>query len=747
MPKKRGRRKKFKLRFNIRTDTIRSVFAVGLILFSGISLISLFFTNYSINAKVQEVLRLGFGYTHILLIPILFIAGLWLSNTVKWKIVELRIVIGLFILLVSVSSLVHSFYSGDEAYKMARAGVGGGLIGYKISQVLSDMISVWGSVLVLLALSIVGLILIFDKSLDEIFDGVNTHGEKLGLGKVPGFRRVFGKKNDEDDDKENEKEDSESEDEIEIKSGIPLESEETEQTQSEKAEEPSFKVMPSMSEPQTAPAVVAAVEGGTVSSLSPSLPYTDKVWEPPPIDLLNDAPNTPVDRGDVRQRGKIIEETLASFGINTKVKDIRFGPSVTQYALEAESGTKIAKISNLQYDLALALASPTGSVRIEAPIPGRSLIGIEVPNNTRVIVNFKDALISDPMKGLKSKLSIVLGLDVGGQAMVYDIQKMPHLLIAGATGSGKSIFIHAMMSTILFRASPQEVKFILIDPKRVELVHYNGIPHLLSPVITDIERAASTFKWLVKEMERRYKLLEGAKVRNIDAYNEKSGFQALPYIVLIVDELAEIMVADPAAVEKSIIRLAQLARATGIHLVIALQRPSTNVITGLIKANIPCRIAFNVSSQVDSRVIIDQPGAEKLLGSGDMLFVPPDQSNPIRIQGVFVDPKETSNMVKYLTSQGVEPTFDEAMFEVKDERRSVSAGGDKVDELFGEATEIVMMENKGSASLLQRRLSIGYSRAARILDELEAKGIVGPAKGSKPRDVLKKGFSGSKNDE
>ena len=290
---------------------------------------------------------------------------------------------------------------------------------------------------------------------------------------------------------------------------------------------------------------------------------------------------------------------------------------------------------------------------------------------------------------------------------------------------------------MLFRCRPQVCKFIFIDPKRVELVHYAGIPHLLSPVVTDIEKASSVFRWAVQEMERRYKLLETAKVRNIDGYNEKSGFQALPYIVIVVDELAEIMVADPAQVEKSIIRLAQLARATGIHLILTVQRPSTNIITGLIKANIPSRVAFNVTSQVDSRVIIDQPGAEKLLGKGDMLFMPPDASKPIRVQGAFVTEKEISRLVNYLKSLGSGPEYNEEVFQVKDTaKKSVSAGGESKDALFDEAIEVVTTAGKASASLLQRRLSIGYARAARILDELEAEGAVGPSKGSKPRDVL-----------
>ena len=334
-----------------------------------------------------------------------------------------------------------------------------------------------------------------------------------------------------------------------------------------------------------------------------------------------------------------------------------------------------------------------------------------------------------------------LGKDVGGKTYVDNIAKMPHMLIAGATGSGKSIFIHNIIFSCLFKANPQEVKFILVDPKRVELTHYAGIPHLLTPVVTDMDKAPSVFKWAVDEMERRYKLFEQAKVRNIDAYNEKSGIQVMPYIVIIVDELAEIMVRDPAGVEKSIIRLAQLARATGIHLVLAVQRPSTNIITGLIKANIPCRVAFNVASQVDSRVIIDQPGAEKLLGKGDMLFVPPDVAKPIRLQGALISDKEIADLVTFLKSQGVEPEYKEEVLEVPADGKSGGSGsstwGDDVDDKFDEAVEIIQSLGKASASLLQRKLAIGYARAARIIDDMEEKGIIGPAQGgSRAREVL-----------
>jgi len=358
-----------------------------------------------------------------------------------------------------------------------------------------------------------------------------------------------------------------------------------------------------------------------------------KVWKYPPLNLLSDKVGSAAERGDVKRNASIIEKTLDSFGVAARVAEVNGGPAVTQYALEISAGTKISKIANLQHDLALALATPTGTVRIEAPIPGKSLVGIEVPNRSLEIVGLKQVLASEEMQKHKSKLAVALGRDTSSKPMVVDIDRMPHCLIAGTTGSGKSIMLNAFITSLLFRNSPDQLKMILIDPKRVELTNYNGIPHLLTPVITEPEKILSSLKWAMAEMDRRYKLFQSVGVRNITGYNEMSGFQALPYIVIVIDELADLMMFAPVEIEDSITRIAQLARATGIHLVVATQRPSVDVITGLIKANVPCRIAFNVSSMIDSRVILDGPGAEKLLGRGDMLFMPPDASKPMRIQG------------------------------------------------------------------------------------------------------------------
>ncbi len=469
-----------------------------------------------------------------------------------------------------------------------------------------------------------------------------------------------------------------------------------------------------------------------------NVPGQDLIWKYPSLEVLSANETGHAERGDIRGNAAIIEKTLESFGIDAKVVEVNMGPAVTQYALEVALGTKLSKITSLERDMALALAAPTGTIRIEAPIPGRSLVGIELPNRSAEFVGLRKMLESPEMQGHKSKLAVALGLDVSGKPIVADIGRMPHVLIAGQTGSGKSVCINAFMASILFRAAPTEVKLILVDPKRVELTGYNGIPHLLSPVIVEPEKVVSALRWVMAEMERRYKLFAEAGARNIDGYNEMSGFQALPYIVLFIDELADIMLFSPVEVEDSITRIAQMSRATGIHMVLATQRPSVDVITGLIKANIPSRIAFAVASQIDSRVILDTQGAEKLLGKGDMLYLPPEQAKPIRIQGAFVNDKEITSLVSFIKNQGIPTQYSEEVTSMA-KAGTVKIGGIEgdIDNLFKEAVKIVCQYDKASSSLLQRRLSIGYARAARIMDQLEASGVVSPSDGSsKPREVL-----------
>ena len=469
---------------------------------------------------------------------------------------------------------------------------------------------------------------------------------------------------------------------------------------------------------------------------------TNQVWEYPPLDLLEDAVGVRADRGDVRHNAQVIEQTLDSFGLTAKVVEVNNSPSVTQYALEVALGTKLAKIVSLSNDLAMALSAPGGQVRVEAPIPGRPYVGIEVPNRSLELVPLLKVLESETMKQAKSKITVPLGLDVAGHPKVVDISRMPHILIAGQTGSGKSVCINTWISTFLFRSSPDEVKLILVDPKRVELTPYNGIPHLLTPVIVEPEKVISALKWAVSEMEHRYKLFTEVGAKNIEAYNNMAGFQSLPYILIIVDELAEIILFSPSEVEDNVCRLAQMSRAVGIHLILATQRPSVNVITGLIKANIPARIAFAVSSMTDSRVILDYPGAEKLLGRGDMLFIPPELAKPIRIQGSFVSDTEVGRLIDFLKKQKIGTYDDDQIIHrpiqspLSVSKNLVSIAGEERDAVFDQAVDLLRRSGKASASLFQRHLKLGYARAARLLDQLEAAGIVGPIQGAKPRQIL-----------
>ena len=473
-------------------------------------------------------------------------------------------------------------------------------------------------------------------------------------------------------------------------------------------------------------------------------------WQYPNLGLLDDSSGGEADRGDINANAQIIENTLDSFGIKARVVEINRGPSVTQYALEIAMGTKLSKITALATDLALALAAPTGQIRIEAPIAGKSLVGVEVPNRKAAFVTLRKMLSSSTLRSHPSKLAVALGIDVNGKQIVADIAKMPHALIAGATGSGKSVGINSFLCSLLFRCSPDELRLILVDPKRVELTMYQDIPHLLTPVIVDTAKVVSALKWTCAEMDRRYKLLAENQVRNIAGYRELSNVPPMPNILLVIDEFADIIMFAPNEVEESVTRIAQMARAVGIHLILTTQRPSVNVITGLIKANIPTRIAFNVASAMDSRVVLDTIGAEKLLGNGDMLYIPPDQAKPIRIQGTFVSERDAKQLTNFLNSQGWQPDYLDdvtSKYRVLAGRKGSSqldmAGGEATerDQLFPEVVKMFSQYDQASSSMIQRRLSVGYARAARILDQLYAAGIVGPANGSKPREVNKEAIA------
>lgn len=678
--------------------TIKTILGIAVVGFAILLLIS-FFNSSGILLSIRNPFYELFG-AGIIFVPALLVLVSFPLLSLSIRIAKINVIFGSFGALLSLIGII-AIFSAEF----------GGKFGHTLWSSLSPLVTSVGAFFILLLAFVVSIIAALNTSLkDAVLTVVKTYrfiGKilhvvkgKLFHGRSPRFA-------------------TRSQSDAEF--GLPI----------------AKKMLPS-SKPQKQ---IAGPDGLTESVVA-NQPLRGQIWQYPPLSLLGQVRTSTANRGNMKKNAEVIEKTLESFGITARVAEVNLGPTITQYAIEIPMGTKLSKIVSLQNDLALALATPTGNVRIEAPIPGKSLVGIEIPNISPEVVGLKNLLSDEAMRTQKSKLAIGLGLDVSGNPVIADVARMPHVLIAGTTGSGKSVLINAVIATILFRASPQEVKLILVDPKRVELTDYADIPHLLTPVIVEPDKILSALRWATAEMDRRYKLFHDAQVRNIAGYNELSGFQALPYIVIVVDELNDLMQFAPVEVEDTIIRLAQMARATGIHLVIATQRPSVDVITGLIKANIPCRIAFNVSSMVDSRVIIDQPGAEKLLGKGDMLYVPPDASKPMRVQGVFVSDSEIRNLISFIKRSGVAPEYTEEVTQMPVGKiggpRGAGAGEDGRDELFEEAVRTICQYDRASASLLQRRLRVGYARAARLIDELEQAGVIGPGDGAKPRDVLVK---------
>lgn len=681
--KKRIDKRGFKVK--LKKQTVFSIAQVAFFSVAALILIS-FSRQGLILYRANDFLMDIFGWATIFL-PFIFLSFAFMMSRIKIPLSQPNVIIGSILFFLSIAALGKS-----------------GQLGLVFWEGVSTLVTPIGAYIILFGLALVGLIVLFNTSFDQVFKITKSFWETVSgyiFGqKMVGGRKAFPKKD------------------FRISGGNE------QKNQPNKGSE-EFK-QPEKPKEELEEKLVSNVPG------------EEKVWKYPSLSILTDDQIGKADRGDIKGNAAVIEKTLESFGITARVVEVNLGPAVTQYAIEVALGTKLSKITALERDLALALAAPTGTIRIEAPIPGRSLVGIELPNKSPEFVPLRRILESEEMSGTKSKLSVALGLDVSGKAVIADIAKMPHILIAGQTGSGKSVAINAFLSSLLFRASPSEVKLIMVDPKRVELTGYNDIPHLLSPVIVEPDKVISALRWLMREMDRRYQLFSQAGARNIDAYNDMSGFQALPYIVLFIDELADIMLLSPVEVEDAITRIAQMSRATGIHMVLATQRPSVDVITGLIKANIPSRIAFAVSSQVDSRVILDTQGAEKLLGRGDMLYLPPDQAKPARIQGAFVDDKEISSLISFIKNQGVAPQYTEEVTTMtKSGMPAVEGIPGDLDELFVDAVKAVCQYDRASASLLQRRLSIGYARAARVVDQLEAAGVISTSDGSsKPRDVL-----------
>jgi S-DNA-T family DNA segregation ATPase FtsK/SpoIIIE len=703
MGRKKGRRRTpFKLAF--KKDTWYSIGSLVLMLMGGLVILS--FSGQGVwLSQVQLVLRNQFGFATLVLPFLLISAGLMLTQ-VKWRVTKPNVLLGAVLIFIATLGIFQA-----------------GAIGAQIFINLSALIQPMGTYLLLLVVAIAGLLIMTESSLADVVVLLETFKKRVGKALA-----ILGKDKKQQDADFTMKHRGGG---IKIKGGRSESLEQKETTNSTQAE-------PVINKPKQEK--VDAPEGLVQAVVTNTPGAATDIYTPPPLSVLEDRLGGEADRGDIKQNAQIIEDTLDSFGIQARVVEVNLGPAVTQYALKIKLGTKLSRITGLQNDLALALAAPTGQIRIEAPIPGRALVGMEIPNHSPEMVTLKSVLTSKQFKKNKSKTAVGLGLDVSGEMVVADISKMPHALIAGSTGSGKSVAINAFILQILFRASPEEVKFILVDPKRVELTQYNGIPHLLTPVIVDPDKVLAALDWAVSEMEKRYKLFAEVGVRNIQSYNELSGFQALPYLIIIIDELADIMLFAPSKVEDAITRLAQMARATGIHLLLATQRPSVDVLTGLIKANVPCRIAFNVTTGVDSRVIIDTPGAEKLLGRGDMLYIPPDQAKPTRIQGTYVTDPESKRILDHVKNLGVQVEYTKEVTTQFATKKIVGANGtpEDVDDMFEDAVRVITNYDKASASLLQRKLSIGYARAARILDQLQQSGVVGPPDGSKPREVLVK---------
>ena len=707
-------------------DMKRGIFIILILAFGAISLLSLFDLAEGLGAYLAKGIVFVFGWAKWIFPTFLFVIGFLMYNRGKpW--VRGANYLGLFIFVIFFGALLHTFVGQDKWPAAVFQGAGGGYLGFGIITIFTKIMGFWASLIVIVCLLFISLMLMFNATLESII-GRDSWFAKLLYPINFVFNKIFGEPEEpldeelSDSDQLAEHEDEE----LEIEEEADLAGE---------LEEIGFHKHKIKAGQEEADERIKAIEKATVP---------DSGWQPThvkidlPLDLLNVKIGKPTS-GDIKNNMLIIQRTLENFGIPVEMGEINVGPTVTQYTLKPAEGIKLTKITTLSNDLALSLAAHP--IRIEAPIPGRSLVGVEVPNQTKAIVGLREVLAGEMFKTRETNTMIALGKDVSGKVWLDDLSKMPHLLVAGATNSGKSVCLNPIIFNFLYQNSPDDLRFIMVDPKRVELPGYNGIPHLLCPVITEVGKTINALKWCLNEMDRRYDTFAKAgHKKNIISYNETAK-EKMPSIVFIIDELADFMVAARREVEASVIRLAQMARAVGLHLILATQRPSVDVITGLIKANMPARIAFAVASGIDSRTILDSLGAEKLLGRGDMLFTTADTANPKRLQGAFVSENEIRRIVNYIKDRGGEPQYLENITD----RQKVhgiagvgldGAGYDDEDVLLAEAKEIIINSGKASASYLQRRLSIGYARAARLLDLLQDAGVIGPGVGSKPREVL-----------
>lgn len=658
----------------LRQETKDSISAILLMLLGVLFLLAEFELAGAFGRTIYPFLSQLFGKAYLLVPIACLVLGAHLLTSHRRKVVSATAIGGTMFLLSALGLIDLTL--GDKT---------AGYVGWAIAYPLRALFDTWATGLILGVVLIAGILIAFDFSLTR-------------------WRESFGGDDEED-------------------ATVP---------------QPALAVSaPPMTPVATVPEVHETEEEEMTATPKPAKPRRPRInsdYELPPLSLLEKDKGKPTS-GDIKANANIIQRTLAEFGIPVEMGEVSTGPSVTQYTLKPAQGVKIAKIAALQNDLALALAAHP--LRMEAPIPGKSLVGLEIPNKAIAFVGLRP-LIEDERFQEGGQLVFPLGKDVRGDAVYADIAKMPHLLIAGSTGSGKSVAIHDIIASLLFKNSPDELKFIMIDPKRVELAHYHDIPHLIAPVVTRPKGAIKALRWAVAEMERRYEVLASQRTRDIAGYNAVAE-EPLPFIVVVIDELADLMVAHGREVEASIVRIAQMARAVGIHLLLATQRPSVDVITGLIKANITTRMAFAVASQIDSRTILDGMGAEKLLGRGDMLFLGADYSKPKRIQSAFISEKEVRDVTDFIRSQNLsdyafEESFDEGGPDLGADGGGGGAGEE--DPLYQEAYDVVVKSKQASTSFLQRKLRIGYSRAARLIDDLESHGVVGPGEGAKKREVL-----------
>jgi S-DNA-T family DNA segregation ATPase FtsK/SpoIIIE len=708
-----GRRKKEKniepKKSKLGDETMSWILAVSFfVLFVLMSLAPLHMAG-SVGNKAYEILKklLGLGY---FLLPLLsLLLSISSAKSMRHSFGAMRAIGSTLFFFSSLALLDLTF---NEK---------GGFLGGFLHKPLVALFDVYASLVIFAALVIISILIIFDGSIN-----------------VASIFSLFRKEKKEGDEEKPEEEDKE------LKMKISDSSDATK----EKLDKPIIA--------SAAPTIKKPTEEETGEFNIHKNSASFKPYNPPPLSLLERDKGKP-EVGDIKANANIIKRTLQNFGIIVEMDEVSIGPSVTRYALKPAEGVKLSKILGLQNNLELALAAHP--VRIEAPIPGKSLVGIEIPNSTKTMVGLGSLLSKSEYSESDKSLMVALGKSISGASIFANIAKMPHLLIAGATGSGKSVTIHAIINSLLFRNSPENLKFIMIDPKRVELTQYNKISHLLTPVITDAKKVIMSLKWATKEMDRRYDVLEKNKVRDIESYHKnilqpafakvstgkppegESLPEAMPYIVIIVDELADIMQTYPREMESAVIRLAQMSRAVGIHLILSTQRPSVNVITGLIKANIPARIALQVASQFDSRTILDTAGAEKLLGAGDMLYMSGEMSKAIRLQCPFISEGEVKKVVEYLIKNSEDDIPQEINLEGGREKNVIfdsiiGDGGEDEDDLYEDARETVIQAGKASTSYLQRKLRVGYARAARLMDILEEKGVIGPGEGAKPREVL-----------